>query len=218
MKISQRELTLSIVTFTCVLAGLSWYIINGRMAAHKAKKTEIQNLRQQIRMAETRIRLQEEWIEELNELQQDLRVFDTEQKSVSPELMKTVNTLAQKHDLSITRTQPRGENPTGDLFELGINCTWNGTLEALVDFLTELQQQGTRYDVRTLNVKPMGKNTGKLTGNMVIHCAYTRRPGGAPQTPAPLAAAVRPEPAPEGPAAVPERTRPADLPPPEKAN
>ncbi|WP_372796373.1 hypothetical protein [Pontiella sp.] len=177
MKITKREMTLGVITLACVLGGLTWYVINGKADAHKAKKTEIANLRQEIRIANTRIKLQEEWIEELNELQQDLRVFDTKQKSVSPELMKTVNTIAKKHDLDISRSQPRSEKPTGDLFELGINCTWSGKLDALVDFLTELQQQGVRYDVRTLNVKPMGKNTGKLTGNMIIHCAYTRKPG-----------------------------------------
>jgi len=179
MKISQREMTLGIITLTCVLGGFSWYIVNGRMEEHKANKTRIQNLKQDIRLAEARIKMQENWIEELNELQQDLRVFDTQQKSVSPELMKTVNTIARKHNLNITRSQPRGEKPTGDLFELAINCTWEAKLDALVDFLTELQQQGVRYDVRTLNVTPVGKNSGRLKGNMVIHCAYTRKPSGA---------------------------------------
>ena len=46
----------------------------------------------------------------------------------------------------------------------------------MVGFLTDLQQQGVRYDVRQLNVTPVGKNTGNLKGNMVIHCAYTRKP------------------------------------------
>ena len=179
MKITPREMTLGVVTLACILVGLSWYIISGKMDQHKANKTKIGNLKQDIRLAEARIKMQENWIDELNDLQKDLRVFDTKQKSVSPELMKTVNTIAKKHNLDITRSQPRTEKPTDNLYELGINCTWNGPLDALVDFLAELQQQGVRYDVRTLNVKPMGKNTGKLTGNMIIHCAYTRKPGGA---------------------------------------
>jgi len=181
MKITKREMLLGIGTITVLLGGLTYYIINGKLAEHEANKTKIANLEQQIVLAETRITMQENWIEELNELQQDLRVFDTKQRSVSPELMKTVNTIAAKHSLNITRTQPRTEKPTGDLFELGINCIWEGELDAVVGFLTEIQQQGVRYDVRSLRVQPVGKNSNKLKGNMVIHCAYTRKPGGAPK-------------------------------------
>lgn len=185
MKITQREMILGVVAMTALLAGLTYGIVNKRIDAHKAKKTEIANLNQEIRLNELRIKMQDDWIAELNELQKDLRVFDTKQKSVSPELMKTVNLIAKKHDLDIPRSQPRGEKPTDDLFELGINCTWEGKLDALVGFLAELQQQGTRYDVRTLNVTPVGKNTGRLKGNMVIHCAFTRKPNAAQPEPAP---------------------------------
>lgn len=179
MKISQREMILGVLTITALMGGLTYGIINGKIDAHKAKKTEIENLRQEIRLNERRIKMQDEWISELNELQKDLRVFDTKQKSVSPDLMKTVNTIAKKHAMNITRSQPRTEKPIDDLFELSINCTWEGKLEALVGFLAEIQQQGVRYDVRTLNVTPVGKNTNRLKGNMVLHCAYTRKPGAA---------------------------------------
>ncbi|MDF7807391.1 GspMb/PilO family protein [Pontiellaceae bacterium B12219] len=176
MKMTQREWILSVVTLSAVLIGVTWVIVDGKIEAHKAKKIEIQNLRQQIRLDERRIQMQSDWIAELNELQKDLRVFDTNQKSVSPELMQTVNKIAKEHNLDITRSQPHSEKPTDDLFELGINCTWEGKLDALVGFLADLQQQGVRYDVRTLNVAPVGKNSGRLKGNMVIHCAYTRKP------------------------------------------
>jgi Tfp pilus assembly protein PilO len=179
MKITQREMILGVVSLTALLAGLTYGMVNGKVDAHKAKKTEMENLKQEIRLNERRIKMQDEWINELNELQKDLRVFDTKMKNPSPELMKTVNTIAKKHQLNINKTQPRGEKPTDDLFELGINCTWEGGLESLVGFLTEIQQQGVRYDVRTLNVSPVGKNTNRLKGNMVLHCAYTRKPGGA---------------------------------------
>lgn len=182
MKITQREMFLGIGTITVLLGGLTYYFINGRLAEHQTNKTKMENLEQQIVLAETRITMQENWIEELNNLQKDLRVFDTKQRSVSPELMKTVNTIAAKHGLNITRSQPRTEKPTGNLFELGINCVWDGDLESVVGFLAELQQQGVRYDVRSLRVQPGGSNTSKLKGNMVIYCAYTRKPGGAPKT------------------------------------
>ena len=176
MIISQREMILGAATLTAVLIGITWLTIDNHADEYKAKKIEITNLRAQIRLDERRITMQEEWMEELNELQTDLRIFDEKQKSVAPELMKTIKGISSRHGLDINRSQPYPEKPTSDLFELGINCTWEGKLESMVGFLTDLQQQGVRYDVRSLNVTPVGKNTGKLKGNMVINCAYTKKP------------------------------------------
>ena len=175
MKITQREMTLGVVTLACVLVGMTWYAVDRKVETWKSKKTQIENLRQQISLHQNAIKMQDNWMGELEVLQQDLRVFDDDQRSVSPQLMKTIKGISNAHELEITRSQPYGEKPTGNLFELGINCTWQGTLDAVVGFLTDLQQQGVRYDVRTLNIQPVGKNSGKLKGNMVINCAYTRQ-------------------------------------------
>lgn len=179
MKITDRELVLGVATMACVLFGGTWLAVDGKVDEWKTRKTEIKSLREKISRHETAIRMQDEWVGELHELEQDLRIFDVDERSVSPDLMKTINTIADKYELNITKSNPQNEKPTGDLFELGINCTWQGNLAALVGFLTELQQQGERYNVRTLNIKPMGRNTGNLQGNMVIDCAFTRRPIGS---------------------------------------
>lgn len=175
MKISQREMVLGVATLAAVLIGAAWYLIDNKTEAYRAKADAITKAEQQIRHYQTAIKMQEDWLDELTDLQGGLRTFTADQRSVSPELMKIIKDISSRHQLDITRSQPYNEKPTGDLFELGINCTWEGKLDALVGFLTELQQQGVSYDVRQLNVTPVGKNTGKLKGNMVIHCAYTRK-------------------------------------------
>jgi hypothetical protein len=175
MKITQREMILGVVTLAAVLGGITWYIVDKRVDEWKAKAGTIEKTEQQIRHYQAAIKMQEDWRDELNTLQAGLREFEPGKRSASPELMKTIKAISNKHELDITRSQPHAETPTGDLFELGINCTWKGTLDAMVGFLTELQQQGVNYDVRQLNVTPDGKKTGKLKGNMVIHCAYTRK-------------------------------------------
>ena len=175
MKITQREMILGVVTLAAVLGGTTWYIVDSKVDEWKSKAGTIEKAEQQIRHYQAAIKMQENWLDELNTLQAGLRVFDLSQRNASPELMKTIKEISSKHELDITRSQPHAEKPTGDLFELGINCTWQGTLDSMVGFLAELQQQGVNYDVRQLNVTPVGKNTGKLKGNMVIHCAYTRK-------------------------------------------
>ena len=174
MKISRREMMLGAGTLAAVLAGLTWVMVDKKTDEWKAKAGRIDQTEQQIRHYQAAVRMQDEWMEELDALQQDLRVFEADERSVSPELMKIIKAISAEHGLDITRSKPYNEKPTGSLFELGINCTWQGSLESMVGFLADLQQQGVSYDVRQLNVTPVGKNTGKLKGNMVIHCAYTR--------------------------------------------
>lgn len=175
MKISQREMYLGVAALACVLIGSTWYGASGKVEAWKAKKTDIANLRLQISRNQAAIKQQDAWLGQLKELEKDLRIFETDQRSVSPELMKTIKSISDKYALNITRNQPHEEKPTGNLFELAINCTWEGSVEAVVGFLTELQQQGIRYDIRTLNITPAGKTSGDLKGNMVINCAFTRQ-------------------------------------------
>lgn len=182
MKITQRELILGVATMACVLAGLTWYAADRKTDEWQAKKSEIERLRQQINLHQNAIKMQETWQGDLETLQRELRVFNADGRSVAPELMQTIKAVSSKHGLDITRNQPYNEKPTGDLFELGINCTWEGSLAAMVGFLAELQQQGVRYDVRSLTVTPAGNDSNKLKGNMVIHCAYTRKPGGSAKT------------------------------------
>ena len=178
MKISQREMVLGVATLTAVLVGLAWVMVDKKTDQWKTMAGQIDQAEQQIRHYEAAVRMQDNWLDELNALQEGLRVFEADERSVSPELMKIIKAISAGHDLDITRSQPYKEKPTGSLFELGINCTWQGNLDAMVGFLAELQQQGVSYDVRQLNVTPVGKNTGRLKGNMVIHCAYTRVPAG----------------------------------------
>lgn len=175
MKISQREMVLAIATLAAVLGGLTWYVVDNKAQEWKTKANEMAKIEQQISLHQNAIKMQDNWMDELNGLQQDLRIFPPEQKSVAPDLSKTIKGISSTHGLDITRTQPYNEKQIDDLYEIGINCTWEGTLESLVHFLTEIQQQGVRYDVRQLNVTPVGKNTGRLKGNMVVHCVYTRR-------------------------------------------
>lgn len=175
MTISKREMMLGVASLAAVLGGLTWYVVDSKLDDWKAKAAEIEKLEQQVSLHQQAIKMQEDWLDELNELQATLPVFDINKRSVSPELVKAIKDVSDRYRLEILKSTPHKEKPTGDLFEIGINITWQGTLDAMVRFLTELQQQGVRYDVRTLSVTPVGKNTGKLKGSMVIHFAYTRK-------------------------------------------
>ena len=174
MKISEREMILLALSIGTILFGGTWYYVDSKIPEYKNKRIEIERLEGQIRLDKVRISMQKNWMDKLNSLQKDLHVFDIKQKSVSPQLMQIIKNISTKHGVRITRNQPYAEKPTGDLFEMGINCTWQGDLPSIIGFLTELQKKGVQYDVRTLNISPEGKKSGRLKGNMVIHCAYIK--------------------------------------------
>ena len=174
MKISEREMILLVLLTGTVLFGGTWYYVDSKLPEYKNKQIEIERLEAQLRLDQRRISMQKNWMDTLQSLQKDLQIFDLKQKSVSPQLMQTIKNISTKHGIRITRNQPYAEKPTGDLFEMGINCTWQGELTSIIGFLTELQQKGVQYDVRTLNISPEGTKSGRLKGNMVIHCAYIK--------------------------------------------
>jgi hypothetical protein len=176
MKISQREVILGVLTLAAVLGGSTWYMVDKKTEEWKGKANAIEKLNQQISLHKKAIKMQENWLGELNKLQSQLPIFDTKKRSIAPELVKMIKIISNKHGVDILKNSPYPEKKIDDLYELGINITWQGKLSSMVNFLTEIQQQGVRYDVRSLTVSPVGKNTGKLKGNMVIQCAYLRKP------------------------------------------
>ena len=60
---------------------------------------------------------------------------------------------------------------------------WEGSLEALVHFLYDLESKGVMLDMRSMYIKPNPADRTHLKGSFVIYCAYMReRPANAPKT------------------------------------
>ena len=114
------------------------------------------------------------WENELIILEKKLKKFEKNEKSVSPQLMQEIKKIASSNGVNITRNQPFDEKPIGDLFEIGINCTWNSNLESLILFLAELQKNNLRYNIKTINIMPNTKDS-QLKGNMIIECAFMKK-------------------------------------------
>ena len=91
MKISQREMILGVATLAAVLSGTTWYIVDSKVGEWRAKANTIEKAEQQIRHYQAAIKMQENWQDELNALQDGLRVFDAGKSSVSPDLMRFIS-------------------------------------------------------------------------------------------------------------------------------
>lgn len=174
MKISHREKWLISIACASLFIALGWYIIDLKLPDYHAQKIEIDRIKNQLIRDQKRISMQPGWMDQLQLLQKELRVFKSNDKSIAPQLMQAIKIISDRHQLEITRNQPYAEKPTGNLYEMDINCTWQGNLSSITGFLVDLQQQGVRYDIRTLNILPNGKKKGQLKGTMLIQCAYIK--------------------------------------------
>jgi len=173
VKISKRETFLGLITLTVVLVGLTYWMAGSRIAEQRHIKENKIRLLHQIELHKRILDGKEEWYSRLEELQAQLPVYD-EKISITAELLKLIKRTADEYQLDLVRTQPYSEKQTGLLFELGVSCNWEGSLDALVRFLYDLQKQGVRFDVLQLNAQPDPQRDRILKGSMIINCAYRK--------------------------------------------
>lgn len=173
MKISKREIILGIVALTAILAGFTYWLAGSKIAGQRRLQAEKIRLLHQIELHKRILAEKAGWYSRLEELQAQLPKYD-EKTAVTAELPKTIKRMADERGLDLTRTQTEREKQVGALYELGISCTWEGKLDALVHFLYDLQSQGIRFDVQQLNAMPDAQRDRILKGSMLINCAYRR--------------------------------------------
>lgn len=176
LKLSRRETILGCSTLSAIIIGLTFWIGEPKINSWKQLSGEKENLREQIEQNQQIISRQDSFTKQLTELQQKIPRFESKRR-VTPELLKDIKTLADKRKLKLPRIQPGKEKQIGDLFELHITCSWEGSLEAVTQFLFDLQSAGSRYDIAQMHVTPLA--TDKLKGSMEIACAYYRKNGPA---------------------------------------
>lgn len=173
MKLSQREMTLAGLTGLVVLLGGSWWYGEPRLKEWRAAAADRQVLTERIETSQRMLTQRADWE---NQLQQflDLLPHYPPGYDGTAEILKVLEQLARNSNLTLKRREPEPERQQGDLYEVAIHCTWEGTLEALVGFLHALQNQGVKLDVRQISVSPSPQAAQLLQGNFTVDCAYVR--------------------------------------------
>ncbi|NOU36011.1 MAG: hypothetical protein HOO88_04515 [Kiritimatiellaceae bacterium] len=174
MKISKRETLLGLTALTAILFGLTYWLAGSRIEAQRQMKAEKTRLLHQIEVHKRILAEKDVWYKRLEELQGQLPLYD-EKTAITAELLKLIKRMADEHGLDLVRTQPYREEQTGSLYELGVSCSWEGSLDALVRFLYDLQKQGVRFDVLQLNAQPDAQRDRIIKGSMTIDCAYRKK-------------------------------------------
>jgi Tfp pilus assembly protein PilO len=173
VKISKRETLLGLIALTAILFGLTYWLAGSHIEEQREIQKNKARLLHQIEMHKRILAEKEAWYGRLEELQAQLPVYD-ENISITAELLKFIKRTADAHGLDLVRTQPTSEKQTGSLYELGVSCSWEGTLDSLVKFLYDIQSQGIRFDVLQLTAQPDAQRDRILKGSMTIDCAYRK--------------------------------------------
>lgn len=172
MKLRPRELLLLFLTAVVALFAGTFFVAKGRIEEWKEISRQAQELHRQIELQERLVETRGKWETELKQLAKSLPVFPADKK-MDVYWLATMDEIAAARGMTISKRQAGEEKKVGDLYELPIECSdWEGTLEALVRFLYDLQEKSGMLDVRQLFIKPKGQ--GVLRGRFSLVCAYAK--------------------------------------------
>lgn len=175
VKLSRRELVLSLLTAGVALFGISAILAKPRFDEWRALKDEKQRLLTSMTEKKRLIDQKEKWENDFSQLRDTLPSLSADRK-VDVYWLSVMDNVASEHGLTIGKREAGQEQKIRNVYELPIECKdWRGDINSLVHFLFDLQKKGVILDVRNLLIRPRGKSL--LRGRFLLHCVYTREEG-----------------------------------------
>jgi hypothetical protein len=172
MKFTPREASLGVATLAVVVFGGTAILAKPRIERWKSVREAQGSVRGEIEGDRKLVDRRPYWEARHQELTRSLPRFPANRK-MDVHWLSVMDRQATKNNLRIGNRQAGDEKDLGDVFEMPIECKdWDGTLEAIVRFLYDLQAEGAMFDIRYLWIKPKEKDI--LRGHFTLYCAYTR--------------------------------------------
>ncbi|MDA1044099.1 MAG: hypothetical protein O3C57_02630 [Verrucomicrobia bacterium] len=172
MKISVREMVLLFLTLSVGLFGGTAMVARPKLEAWKTLRQEQQAALLEIEQSKRLIAQGATWEQRFTSLKDKLPQYADDQK-MDIFWMSAMDDLASDNALTISKRQTKSEIREGDVYEFPITVLeWEGTLDAIVGFLFDLQSGGAMLDIQEIVMKP--NNDKVLRGRFLLHCAYTR--------------------------------------------
>lgn len=172
MNVSSREMILAILTGAVVLFGVTILVVRPKVDQLREMRQRQEQVAGEIQVYRSLAEQRGQWEKEQSALKGLMVRFPAEQK-MDVHWLSVMDRLASKNGLSILRRKANPEEPQGDVYRMTIECSqWEGTLDAIVRFLVDLQSEGVMFDVRQLRIK-----TGKrdlLEGGFTLSCTYVK--------------------------------------------
>ncbi len=173
MKISSREMILAWIAGVAALGGLTYLLVEPTLKEWtllEGKKAE--SLRQ-VGNQKRLIAQSSNWDAKLSELKKKLPTHP-QGKDVTTDLQILIEKLARVNGLNLISREAEKETLRGNMYEVAVNCKWEGKLEALARFLFDIQKEDVILDVSQLTISPNEKKV--LRGGFTVYCSYSRVP------------------------------------------
>lgn len=180
MSLSKREILLASATGFVVIGLVTWVVVDPMIKGIRASREQQAKLRNEKIVLDKLIAQRGLLDKDLGELRAQLPRFRQDEQ-VTAKIVEQVTKIASANSISFNRVSPSVEAPLGDLSEVAIECSWEGTLEGITHFLHAVQAYGAMLDIRQLNIQPAQNTTqaGRLRGNFKLFYAFMREKPGA---------------------------------------
>ncbi|MEI8351151.1 MAG: type 4a pilus biogenesis protein PilO [bacterium] len=173
MRISSREMVLLWITGVVALGGVTYMLVDPQLQEWKSlngKKSEtarqLENQKRLIDQAPT-------WNAKLAQQKKKLPTHP-QGKDVTTDLQILIERLAKANGVNLISRDAEKETLRGNMYEVAVNCKWEGKLESLTRFLFDLQKEDVILDISQLTVSPNEKKV--LRGGFTVYCSYSRIP------------------------------------------
>jgi Tfp pilus assembly protein PilO len=173
MKVSPREMILVWVTGVVALGGLTFFLVDPQIKELKVLSEDQSTLRREVEKNKYLIAQLPKWEAQLKGLKKKLPTHP-QGKDVSTDLQILIERLAKANGLNLISRDADKETLKGSMYEVAINCKWEGKLAALTRFLFDLQKEDVILDISQLSISPNEKLV--LRGGFTIYCSYSRVP------------------------------------------
>jgi len=176
VKLSSNEMVLASVTGIVALLSISFVVCEPKVSVWKETCENQKALKQRITLFEHLIAQRPQWNTRLDKLRKKVIKYPPD-KDVTADYLKILEQLAQDNNITLIQRKPQKEKIFGDLYELMIDCTWEGDLTALVHFLYAMGKGNVAMDLKELVVSLATKGKQDKTsmkGNFSAICIYSR--------------------------------------------
>ena len=171
MKISPREMILVWVTGVVALGGLTFFLVDPQLKEWKLLAEKKSALERDVDKQKYLISQAPKWDAQLKGLKKKLPTHP-QGKDVTTDLQILIERLARANNLNLISREAEKETLRGNMYEVAVNCKWDGKLESLTRFLFDLQKEDVILDISQLSISPNEKLV--LRGGFTIYCSYSR--------------------------------------------
>ncbi len=172
MTLTPRESVLALLTGAVLVLVLSGMLIKPKIERWQELRNEQSAIEADIDLSRSLVAARERWIGEYRAMSKNIPRYPADQK-MDIHWLSIMDRAAARNGVRIIRRQAGEEIRQGVVYEMPIECQdWEGSLDALVRFLFDLQKETAMMDVRQLLIRPRGR--GMLRGRFSLACIYTR--------------------------------------------